>query len=95
MLRLRSRLFSTTPTTSSKTKKFLITGGLGQIGVDLADVLASKHGKHNVVLSDIKPELPNHLKQKGFAYEILDVTNKQQFADVVAKHQPTCLVHFR
>lgn len=38
--------------TGSTRPRVLITGGLGQIGVELARDLRAKYGKENVVLSD-------------------------------------------
>lgn len=38
--------------TGSTRPRILITGGLGQIGVELARDLRAKYGRENVVLSD-------------------------------------------
>lgn len=39
------------------TPRILITGGLGQIGVELCELLRTKYGKSNVILSDIRQNI--------------------------------------
>ncbi len=42
---------------SGDVPRILITGGLGQLGMGLADVLAAKYGNSNVIITDInKPK---------------------------------------
>nr|XP_005562643.2 L-threonine 3-dehydrogenase, mitochondrial isoform X2 [Macaca fascicularis] len=51
--------------------RVLITGGLGQLGVGLANLLRKRFGKDNVILSDIRKP-PDHVFHSGL-HNILDV----------------------
>ena len=62
--------------------RILIIGANGQIGTELAQALAQRHGNHNVITSDVVPQgrLP-HL-----AHEMLDVTDAAALTSVVERH---------
>jgi nucleoside-diphosphate-sugar epimerase len=63
--------------------KILIIGANGQIGTELAEALAEKHGHDAVVTSDLAPtgRVPR------LAHEALDVTDAAALAAVVARHR--------
>jgi nucleoside-diphosphate-sugar epimerase len=63
--------------------KVLIIGANGQIGTELAEALAERHGHDAVVTSDLAPtgRVPR------LAHESLDVTDASALAAVVARHR--------
>lgn len=63
--------------------RILIVGANGQIGTELAEALARRHGDDAVVTSDLAPSgrLPR------LAHEALDVTDAAALAAVVARHR--------
>jgi nucleoside-diphosphate-sugar epimerase len=63
--------------------KILIIGANGQIGTELAEALAEKHGHDAVVTSDLAPTG----RVARLAHEALDVTDAAALAAVVARHR--------
>ena len=63
--------------------KILLIGANGQIGTELAEALAQRHGDAAVVTSDLAPtgRVPR------LAHESLDVTDAAALAAVVARHR--------
>jgi len=61
----------------------LVVGANGQIGTELAEALAARHGDDAVVTSDLAPtgRVPR------LAHEALDVTDAAALATVVARHR--------
>lgn len=62
--------------------KILIVGANGQIGTELADALAERHGKGALVTSDIAAQS----SAAGLAHEVLDITDAKALAAVVTRH---------
>jgi nucleoside-diphosphate-sugar epimerase len=62
--------------------KILIIGANGQIGTELAQALALRHGQANIISSDLAPlgRLPE------LTHEMLDVTDAAALATVVKRH---------
>jgi len=62
--------------------KILIIGANGQIGTELAQALAQRHGQANIISSDLTPQgrLPE------LTHEMLDVTDAAALATVVKRH---------
>ncbi len=62
--------------------KILIIGANGQIGTELAQSLALRHGQANIISSDLAPQgrLPE------LTHEMLDVTDAAALATVVKRH---------
>ncbi len=62
--------------------KILIIGANGQIGTELAQALALRHGQANIISSDLAPQgrLPE------LTHEMLDVTDAAALARVVKRH---------
>ena len=76
-------------TTTAATATILIIGANGQIGTELAQELAFRHGDSHVVTSDLAPQgrVP-HL-----AHEMLDVTDAAALTSVVKRHGITQVYH--
>lgn len=73
----------------SATTKILIIGANGQIGTELAQALALRHGDAHVVTSDLAPE--GRVPQ--LAHEMLDVTDAAALTSVVKRHGITQVYH--
>lgn len=74
-------------------RKVLITGSLGQIGTELTMKLRELYGNNNVVASDlVAKEGFEEIIQSG-PFEVVDVINANQIAEVVKKHNINTIVH--
>ncbi len=71
------------------TPKTLIIGANGQIGTELAEQLAARHGRESVVTSDLSPKG----RVAGLAHEALDVTDASALTAVVERHGITRIYH--
>jgi len=69
--------------------RILVIGANGQLGTELAAALAGRYGADNVVASD-RVEVGRHA---GIRYEMLDVTDAGQLAQVVQRHRITQIYH--
>ncbi|MCV2369008.1 NAD-dependent epimerase/dehydratase family protein [Roseateles oligotrophus] len=69
--------------------KILIIGANGQIGSELAQELALRHGNANIITSDLAPE--GRVPQ--LTHEMLDVTDAAALATVVKRHGITQIYH--
>jgi nucleoside-diphosphate-sugar epimerase len=69
--------------------KTLIIGANGQIGTELAETLAARHGQASVVTSDLSPKG----RVAGLAHEALDVTDAAALTAVVERHGITRIYH--
>ena len=77
---------------NNETPRVLITGGLGQLGRGLAQLMRNKYGKENVILSDVVKAPKEECEKGPFIYaDILDYKNLQS---IVVNNQITWLVHF-
>jgi nucleoside-diphosphate-sugar epimerase len=65
----------------SGNRRILITGALGQIGMELLEALQAKFGSDNVIASDIRE--PEAVDSSGFRYEKLDVLNSEQMENII------------
>lgn len=72
-----------------RVSRILVIGANGQIGSELALALAERHGPDAVVTSDLAPS--GRVPQ--LPHEMLDVTDAQALAEVVARHRITRIVH--
>lgn len=73
-------------------KKILVSGSLGQIGSELVTKLREVYGAENVIASDIRKPEGNKVVEAG-PFEILDVTNYDQFLEVAKKHNVDTIMH--
>eukprot|EP01137_Pigoraptor_chileana_P033442 Opistho-2@24287 len=69
--------------------KILIIGANGQIGSELAQELALRHGNDNVVTSDLAPQG----KLPQLQHEMLDVTDAAALGAIVKRHSITQIYH--
>ena len=65
----------------SGNRRILITGALGQIGMELLEALQAKFGSDNVIASDIRE--PETVDSSGFRYEKLDVLNSEHMENLI------------
>ena len=70
--------------------KILIIGAGGQLGSELTQALWDRHGKNNVIATDIKD--PGGILSGG-NFEILDVLNQKHLGDFIKKNQITQIYH--
>lgn len=73
-------------------RKILITGSLGQIGTELTMYLREQYGNDNVIASGLKKEGPDYIFESG-PFEIVDILNAQQVADVCEKHNVNTVIN--
>lgn len=73
-------------------RKILITGSLGQIGTELTMYLREQYGNDNVIASGRKKEGPDYIFESG-PFEIVDILNAQQVADVCEKHNVNTVIN--
>ncbi|XP_038655910.1 L-threonine dehydrogenase isoform X1 [Scyliorhinus canicula] len=72
--------------------RVLITGGLGQLGVGLANLLRKRFGKNNIILSDIRKP-PDHVFHSGpFIYS--DILDYKNLREIVVNNRITWLIHY-
>ncbi|XP_022375145.1 L-threonine 3-dehydrogenase, mitochondrial [Enhydra lutris kenyoni] len=72
--------------------RVLITGGLGQLGVGLANLLRKRFGKDNVILSDIRKP-PDHIFHSGpFIYS--DILDYKNLREIVVNNRITWLFNY-
>ena len=69
-------------------EKVLIFGSNGQIGTVLTQALVDKHGRENVLATDIRQ--PN---KEICPFEILDVTDSDGVSSLIKKFAPTRIYH--
>jgi len=74
-------------------RKILVTGALGQIGSELTMKLREVYGNNNVVASDLVAKEGSEDIVHSGPFEIVDVVNGNQIAEVVKKHNINTIVH--
>ena len=62
-------------------RQILVTGALGQIGMELLDALIGKFGPKNVIASDIRE--PDNVQDLNFKFIKLDVLNSEEFESII------------
>uniref|UniRef100_A0AAV2JGR3 L-threonine 3-dehydrogenase, mitochondrial n=1 Tax=Knipowitschia caucasica TaxID=637954 RepID=A0AAV2JGR3_KNICA len=72
--------------------RVLITGGLGQLGLGLAEMLRKQYGTDNVILSDIKKPPPHVFRSGPFVYA--DILDYKHLRELIINNQITWLVHY-
>ncbi|XP_054979630.1 L-threonine 3-dehydrogenase, mitochondrial-like [Sorex araneus] len=72
--------------------RILITGGLGQLGVGLADLLRKRFGKDNVILSDIRKPSERVFRSGPFIFS--DILDYKHLREVVVNNRISWLFHY-
>ena len=73
-------------------KRILITGALGQIGAELTVYLRERYGEDNVIASGLEESRDPQVRDVGH-YHLVDVTDGEQIAEVVRKHDVDTIFH--
>ncbi len=73
-------------------KRILVTGSMGQVGSELAMELRRRYGGENVVVSDIKTDLPDKIRNSG-PFHVVDVTDAATIEEVVRKYNIDTVYH--
>jgi nucleoside-diphosphate-sugar epimerase len=74
------------------TKHIMVTGAAGQIGTELLKVLRDRHGRDNVLATDIQTP-PGPASFDSGPFEICDVTQKKNIEAVVEKYRVDTIYH--
>lgn len=83
------RMFASTAGAAPE-PRVLVTGAIGQIGVELVHLMRARYGSKNVVATDVKSSPA--LRELGpFAY--LDVTDRATLSRLVVEHDINTIVH--
>ena len=75
----------------SGNRRILITGALGQIGMELLDALQAKFGAENVIASDIRG--PEDVDTAKIRYEKLDVLDSEQMENIIRDNEINEVYH--
>lgn len=70
--------------------RVLVTGANGQIGTELVPILQERHGRDNVIASDLRPSARNGA---GVRFETLDVRDDAALRSIVERHEVDTVYH--
>lgn len=73
-------------------KRILVTGGLGQIGSELSIELQKRYGTENVVITDIKNEIPEIFGNDSI-YIQLNVLDYNKIEEIIKKYEIDAIFH--
>lgn len=90
-------IFNTTPSEyqpeiKGEAPRILITGSLGQLGLEFANYLRCKYGKENVIMSDIIK--PSKTVAYSGPYIFADVLDFKGLQEIVVTYRIDWLIHF-
>ncbi|CCQ97609.1 conserved hypothetical protein [[Clostridium] ultunense Esp] len=74
-------------------RKILVTGALGQIGSELTMGLRKIYGNDNVIASSRRIKEGHEDLMESGVFEIVNVTDGKQLAEVVRKHKVNTIIH--
>jgi nucleoside-diphosphate-sugar epimerase len=74
---------------SMSTPKILVIGANGQIGSELVEALAERHGNDAVLASDLAPQLTLQSRVQDVRYETLDCLDAVRLGAIVKEHRVT------
>ncbi|KAJ8687035.1 hypothetical protein QAD02_022829 [Eretmocerus hayati] len=77
---------------NGRAPRVLITGGLGQLGMECAKLLRKNYGDENVILSDIVKPSDNGLMDGPFLFA--DILDFKRLQEIVVNYRIDWLVHF-
>ncbi|TDI76765.1 MAG: NAD-dependent epimerase/dehydratase family protein [Bacteroidetes bacterium] len=69
----------------------LVTGSMGQIGIDLVSKLANIHGADQIVATDVRPPAPDQLG--GVRFTTLDVTDARALDSILSENDFDTVYH--
>jgi nucleoside-diphosphate-sugar epimerase len=72
--------------------RILITGGLGQVGSELAVALRERHGAENVLVTDIRRSRDGQLEEGG-PFELLDCRDGERVHELVRRFRVDQIYH--
>lgn len=72
-------------------RRILVTGALGQIGIELLEALSGKHGSENIIASDIREG--NKIKNKNIKFIQLDVLDFEKLEEVIVENEINEIYH--
>jgi len=72
-------------------RRILVTGALGQIGMELLDALSEKFGAQNIVATDIRE--PDNFEHTGIKFLKLDVLDFEKFENVITEYNINEVYH--
>jgi nucleoside-diphosphate-sugar epimerase len=73
-------------------RRILVTGALGQIGVELVPALRARYGAERVVASDLRAPPPK-LSQEDAIHEIVDCAEPRQIDEAMRRHDVGVVYH--
>lgn len=71
-------------------KKILVTGSNGLLGQKLTELYIKEPSCLLIATGKGENRYPQN---KGFVYETLDITDKNEVFNIVKKHEPDCIIH--
>lgn len=74
-------------------RKILITGGLGQIGSELAVKMRDIYGVDNVVVSDIERKSSHTVLIENGPFEAINILDTEKISQVVDKHKINTIIN--
>ena len=72
-------------------RRILVTGALGQIGMELLEALSDKFGAGNIVATDIRE--PDNFEHTGIKFLKLDVLNFEKFDNMITEYNINEVYH--
>ena len=72
-------------------RRILVTGALGQIGMELLDALLYKFGSKNVIATDIRE--PDNSHGQNFQFQKLDILDHSELEKIIQEHNINEVYH--
>mgnify|MGYP001305769195 FL=1 len=72
-------------------RRILVTGALGQIGMELLSALSLKHGSDAIIATDIRDN--NNLEKMGIKFQKLDILDLEGLEDIIKNFEINEVYH--
>ena len=72
-------------------RRILVTGALGQIGMELLRALSLKHGSDAIIATDIRDN--NNLEKMGIKFQKLDILDLEGLEDIIKNFEINEVYH--